>query len=215
MLKKNIPDSFSMLLFAAVWLLTLGGGIVAAGWSWDFANGLGFAAVAGLVYLCVQGAGRVAVLQHQAFSYVVVLLVVVHAAWFLIADSVVVEYLKPGAPAYMWAGLLSLFSILFLVISARPTARKKSFLNRLSFRGWHRALSWLAIGAALFHILGSSLYVRDALQYLLLMLIILPALAPTPWSRYFDLRGYPSSSLLMLAVCLAAAISLSRNVWQL
>lgn len=115
----------------------------------------------------------------------------------------------------MWAGLLSLFLILFLIISARPTARKKAFLNRLSFRGWHRTLSWLAIGAALFHILGSSMYIRNVLQYLLLMLIILPALAPTPWARYFDMRGYSSLGLLTLAVCLAAVISFSRNVWQI
>lgn len=198
-----------------MWLLTLGAGIAAAGWGWDFANGLGFAAVAGLIYLCVQSAGRVAALHHQAFSYIVLLLIVLHAAWFLIADSIVVEYLKPGAPAYMWAGLLSLFLILFLIISARPTTRKQAFLNRRSFRGWHRALSWLAIGAALFHILGSGLYIRNVLQYLLLVLIILPALAPTPWASYFDLRGYSSFSLLALSVCLATVISISHNVWQL
>lgn len=214
-MNKNTPDSFSVALFTAVWLLTLGGGIAAAGWGWDFANGLGFAAIAGFVCLCVQSAGRVPVHYHQAFSYVVLLLIALHAVWFLIADSIVLEYLKPGAPAYMWAGLLSFFLILFLIVSARPTARKRAFASYIDFRNWHRALSWLAIGAALFHILGSGLYIRDVLQYLLLALIILPVLIPTLWVRRFSVRGYSATGLLTLAVCLATVISISRNVWQL
>lgn len=213
--RERIPDKFSTLLFAAIFLLTMCGGVTAAGWGWDFANGLGFAAVAGLIYLSVQGASRVSFGHHEAFSYIVLLFIVSHAVWFLIADSVVVEYLKPGAPAYMWAGLLSLCLILFVILSARPTARKIAFISHRSFCRWHRPLSWLAIGAALFHILGSQLYIRNILQYLLLALIILPVVAPAQCARRINLRGYASVGLFTLAVCLSAIFSISRNVWQL
>lgn len=213
-LRKHRPDTLSIVIFAAVLLLVNAGARTGAGWVWDFANGLGFAAMAGFIYLCTQHAARVPVRYHQTFSYIVLLLVLLHTALLLATDRIVLDYLKPGAPPYMWAGLLSLLLLGFLIISARPGGRKQVFLNHPHFRHWHRALSWLAIAAALFHIIGSAFYLRNVFQYAGMALLSMAVFLPGPFVERFHVRGYSAIGFAMLGLCLAAVLSISRNVLQ-
>lgn len=100
---------------AIVFLITfLGAPTMGAGWFWDAGNGIGFAAFGGLLYLTITSNRRLDVRAHQVLGYAVLLLVVAHAFWFLLGDATVVEFIKFGAPDYMWLGMVSL--VLFIVL---------------------------------------------------------------------------------------------------
>ncbi|MDG1987400.1 MAG: hypothetical protein P8J18_05440 [Halieaceae bacterium] len=47
--------------------------------------------------------------DHELVAYTTIFITLGYAFWFFIEDPVSVEYVRPGAPYYMWAGLGSLF----------------------------------------------------------------------------------------------------------
>ncbi len=214
-LKAFIPDRAALLLsLVLIGAVLVPGDRHAAGWLWDFLNGLGFAGFVGLIYLCLQGSARVPLRTHQHCSYIVLLLIIAHAVWLPLSDSILVEYLAFGAPAYMWAGVLSVFLLAFLIVSAQAASRRKVYAGQQGFRNWHKTFSWLAIGAAAYHIIGSAFYLREAAQYALLMLLIAPLLMPGLIHKTGLVRSFSWVGLLILglgtAIFIAAALNLTR-----
>lgn len=113
--------------------------------TWDGANALGFAALAGLLYLSSTPRGARDLKRHERFSYVVAGLAAGHAGWFLVTDNAALEYIKPDAPLYMWAGVAGLLLIvLTVIVSVIPTrlrvfgtsARFKTAIGRLVSSRW-------------------------------------------------------------------------------
>ena len=100
---------------------TLGGG-----WLWDAGNGIGFGALAGLIFL-VLPAGRISNFpSHELFAKVVLALCVLHATWFLVLDPALVTYITPGrAPVYMLAGIAVLVLLLFTTVMSERPARAR------------------------------------------------------------------------------------------
>ncbi len=89
-----------------------------AGWFWDTGNAIGFAAFGGLLYLTITSVRRPDVRAHQVLGYGVLVVAVAHAFWFLLGDAAAVEFLKPGAPDYMWLGVVSLLALGILMTVA-------------------------------------------------------------------------------------------------
>ncbi len=210
---RHTPDRIALFAFAlpALCVVILGFGR-AAGWTWDFLNGLGFAGLSGLIYLAVQGRARINNSAHQTFSYVVLSFVLIHCLGLLLLDSITLEYLHSGAPTYMWAGLLSAMLLALILFSALPSQRKKAFHKSQYFRGWHKYLSWLVMVTAVWHVLGSGFYLQNMTQYLVFSGLFLPIMVPRLVNTSQHLRVFSWLAFLATGVLLAAFISLGLNV---
>ena len=151
--------NYLALTLAAVFAVTfLGSPLMGAGWFWDAGNGIGFAAFAGLLYLTISSNRRLDVRAHQVLAYAVLALVVAHVFWFLLGDATTVEFMKIGAPDYMWLGLASLVLLLVLIVVANLPDRLRVHRNYASFKYWHRVLTVAVIATAGYHIIVSNFY---------------------------------------------------------
>ena len=161
---------FLLATASGVFLLTfLVGPRAGAGWFWDSGNALGFAAFAGMLCLTVTGSRRTELKAHQSLGYVVLLITAAHAFWFLLGDSVTATYLEPGAPLYMWVGVLALVLLGVSVSAALMPDRLRVHRNYGTFRKWHLAIAILALLAALYHVIASNFYVDSGIEALLLV----------------------------------------------
>lgn len=139
------------------------------GWMWDLTNALGFAAFAGMLYLNVPISGKRNIRLHQLCGYTVALIAIAHALWFLLWDTASVQYIKPGAPAYMWSGVASVLSLfLAIAISVMPT-RRQVHKKYASFKYWHRVLAVFAVATGTHHILLSGYYLTHWYQIALVL----------------------------------------------
>lgn len=171
---------------AVVFLITfLGAPAMGAGWFWDTGNGIGFAAFAGLLYLTITSSRRLDVRAHQVLAYAVLALVIAHAFWFLLGDATAVEFIKFGAPDYMWLGIVSLLLFIVLIMTANLPDRLRVHRNYPSFKYWHRVLTVVVIVGAAYHIIASNFYLGTWYQAGLFALIsLLVCLGRDYWIRF-------------------------------
>lgn len=159
---------------AVVFLITfLGAPLMGAGWFWDTGNGIGFAAFAGLLYLTITSNRRLDVRAHQVLGYFVLALAIGHAFWFLLGDATAVEFIKIGAPDYMWLGIVSLIVFIVLIMTANLPDRLRVHRNYPSFKYWHRVLTVVVIAAAVYHIVASNFYLATWYQAAMFALVSL------------------------------------------
>lgn len=152
-------------VFGLVWLIAfLAAPAMGAGWSWDAGNALGFAAFAGMLYLTIPGDSRRDVRTHELLGYAVLFVALVHALWFLLVDGVAVEFVKPGAPLYMWAGIVGIVLLAVLVFLAMLPTRLRAHRSYATFRYWHLVVSILAMAMTAYHIVFSGFYLRTWYQ---------------------------------------------------
>ncbi|MEO9779443.1 MAG: hypothetical protein ABJH07_05240 [Sedimentitalea sp.] len=178
-----------VLVFATSFLFT---GRVGGGYYWDFGNALGFLALAGLLFQMVPYPRSLTARRHENIGYLVLAVAIAHAFWFLAGDAVVRVYLQPGAPLYMWAGLVGIISLAALSILARMPDRMRVHKRFSSFRNTHRVLGFIVVAATAHHVLLSGIYLTSWPQWVLLALIGLGAcFGRQYWSR---LSHPPSAS---------------------
>lgn len=199
---------------AAVFLVTfLAAPTMGAGCFWDVGNGLGFAAFAGLLYLTITSNRRLEIRAHQLLGYAVFALVVFHGFWFLLGDATVAEFLKIGAPDYMWLGVASLVLLALLLITASVPERFRLHDNYPSFKYWHRVLTVAMILSAAYHIVVSDFYLHAWYQGVLFVLLAVGVcLGRAYWVRLGQIDiATPVVYLSVSAVSLAVFVAV-RNV---
>ncbi len=199
---------------AAVFVITfLGTPAMGAGWFWDTGNGIGFAAFAGLLYLTITSNRRLDVRAHQVLGYAVLALVVGHAFWFLLGDATAVEFIKIGAPDYMWLGIVSLFVFVVLIMTANLPDRMRVHSNYPSFKYWHRVLTIVVIAGAVYHIVVSNFYLATWHQAGLFILISLAVcLGRSYWIRLGQIVIASPAIYLALSSFLVIAFVGLRNL---
>ena len=200
--------------FAAVFSLTfLATPTMGAGWFWDAGNGLGFAAFAGLIYLTITSARSPDVRAHQVLGYGVLFVAVAHVFWFMLGDGAVVEFMKLGAPDYMWHGIASFLLLGFLITVALVPDRFRVHKNYPSFRYWHRLVAIATIGTATYHIVVSNFYLGAWYQGLLFALLaIAVAFGRAYWIKLGQIPVAKNSAYLVVSVVVAAAFAAIRNM---
>ena len=191
----------------------LGAPAMGAGWFWDAGNGIGFAAFAGLLYLTITSNRRLDVTAHQVLAYVVLALGITHAFWFLLGDATTVEFVKIGAPDYMWLGIVSLALFAVLMTTANLPERLRVHKDYPSFRYWHRVLTVVVIAGAAYHIIGSNFYLGTWYQGLLFALVSLAAcLGRDYWVRIGQIDIASPAAYLALSSVLIIAFAGLRNL---
>ncbi len=200
--------------FFAVFLLTfLARPTMGGGWFWDIGNALGFAAFAGLLYLTITSTRRIDVRAHQVLGYGVLVVAIAHVFWFLLGDGAVVEFMKIGAPDYMWHGLVSFVLLGILITVALVPDRFKVHRDYPAFKYWHRFLAVVTIGTAAYHIVVSNFYLGVWYQGLLFALLaIAVAFGRAYWIKLGQIPIARTSAYLALTVVVAAAFAAIRNL---
>jgi DMSO/TMAO reductase YedYZ heme-binding membrane subunit len=127
-----------------------------AGAIWEAGNAPGFAALALLLYLCFAGGRGAGYERHRALGWCAVVLTLGHAAWFLVLDANVREYLEPAAPLYMWAGVIGFVLLVGLVTSSGRRLRRVAFERH--FRNEHWWLAALVLAAVAWHVAATGYY---------------------------------------------------------
>lgn len=199
---------------ATVFVITfIGAPAMGAGWFWDAGNGLGFAAFAGLLYLAISSNRRLDVRAHQLLAYAVLALTVMHVFWFLLGDATVVEFIKIGAPDYMWLGIASLVMFGILVTVAMLPDRLRVHRDYASFRYWHRVLTVAVIAAAAYHIVASNFYLGSWYQAILFAGLSLAAcLGRDYWVRIGQIDIVSPARYLALSIGLTILFAGLRNL---
>ena len=201
-------------LFAALFLITfLSAPTLGAGWAWDADNALGFCSLGGILYLTTPLNFRTNSRQHEMLGFAVLLMVLVHTFWFLVRDPILLQYLKPGAPIYMWAGFAAAVLLLLLVLLAVLPPRRMLHKDHASFRYWHIVLGISCVAMGTYHILVSGFYLSTWYQKMLfaglVLGVIVSRLHSTGKKPY---RPMSLSMFLVLSVAGVVLFILVRNV---
>jgi hypothetical protein len=200
--------------FAAVFLLTfLATPTMGAGWFWDAGNGLGFAAYAGLLYLTITSSRRLDVRAHQVLGYGVLFVAVAHVFWFMLGDAAVVEFMKLGAPDYMWHGIVSFLLLGILITVALVPDRFRFHKDYPAFKYWHRVIAIITIATATYHIVVSNFYLGSWYQGVLFALLALAvAFGRAYWIKLGQLPIVKTGAYLAISIVLVAAFTAIRNL---
>lgn len=184
-----------------------------AGWFWDSGNAIGFAAFGGLLYLTITSVRRLDVRAHQLLGYGVLVVAVVHAFWFLLGDAAAVEFLKPGAPDYMWLGVVSLLSLGILITVALVPDRFRLHKDYPSFKYWHRVVAIVTLASGTYHIVVSNFYLGAWYQAVLFILAaVFVASARSYWARFGQIRIVSNADYLVVSAIFAVIFVAIRNM---
>ncbi len=199
---------------AAVFLITFfAAPTMGAGWYWETGNGLGFAAFAGLLYLTITSNRRLDVQTHQALGYAVLFLASLHAFWFLLGDAAAIEFVKPGAPDYMWLGVIGLLLLGVLMTVALVPDRLRVHKDYPAFKYWHRIIAIVTTGCITYHIVVSNFYLGVWYQAtLFVMLALAVSFGRVYWIKLGQLPLATVPSYLALSVILTAVFAAVRNI---
>lgn len=159
------------------------------GFWWDVSLALGFAGTAMMGMLFLQTARfrrasapfgiDIIYYFHRQVALIAVLFIIAHPVILLILNPQLIDLFKPGvAPAHFWGAVVSTLALLALV--ATSIWRKQLGLDYDLWRVLHALLAVLALGLAIWHVLGVGHYVD------------------TPWRK--QLWGTFSLSWLLLLV---------------
>lgn len=185
----------------------------AGGWFWDIGGALGLLAFAGLMFQMIPYARTWTSKRHETLGYWVLGTAIVHAFWLLGGDGVVYLYLKPGAPLYMWLGLISLLVLAVLAIIARMPDRIRVTRRFSAFKRVHRVLAFVTVLTAALHIVLSGFYYPTWPQAALVVLILAGMCFGRPvWAKLSEPPTASGLAYLMVGGLAIGAFVLVRNI---
>jgi len=184
-----------------------------AGWFWDLGNGLGFVAYAGLLYLGITSYRRLDVRAHQALGFAVLFVAVAHALWFLLGDAAAVEFIKIGAPDYMWLGIVGLTLLFVLVTIALVPDRLRIHRDYPAFRYWHHVLAVTTVACCAYHIVVSNFYLGTWYQAVIFVaLTVAASFGRQFWIRFGQFPLASPAMLLSVGALLGIGFAAVRNL---
>lgn len=202
--------ALSVVVFLVTFLATPALG---AGWFWDTGNALGFAAFCGLLYLTITSNRQVDVQAHQALSYGILFVAIAHAFWFLLGDAAVIEFARPGAPDYMWFGIISIFLLGILIIVALVPDRLRVHRDYLVFKSWHRVVALASIASATYHIVASGFYLHAWYQAVLFVSVaIVVSIGRVYWSRLGQMPVVTNTAYILVCTVFGGLFVVVRNL---
>jgi predicted CXXCH cytochrome family protein len=194
--------------------------------AWEIAQALGLCAVAACLILCVLAvrpragaAGAFPLRGHELLGWAALAAALLHVGLLLGADHRVVEHVRPTAPRYEYAGILALFTLLFLTVPAAAAVRRRLWPRHRGFQAAHVGAACLLVVALAVHVLATGRYVHGRAQvvaYTLLSGVVLLALlraraqrqpAQQP-SRLLGGLVFGRHSRLLLAIVLGSLVAL-------
>jgi hypothetical protein len=133
---------------------------------WEAGCVLGQLAVVGLLALCAlpvrsrlgNPTNALSLTRHRDLGVLVLALALAHAALLLMAQPLLIEYLKPSTPVYQQAGILGLVAAVALVATGFLVVRRRLWRNHGQFQLSHLVLTLAALALVAAHAVGSARY---------------------------------------------------------
>jgi predicted CXXCH cytochrome family protein len=193
--------------------------------AWEIAQAAGLCAVAACLVLCVLAvrpragaAGAFPLRGHELVGWLALGAAVLHIGLLVGADHRVLEHLKLTAPRYEYAGILALFTLLFLTVPAGAGMRWRLWPRHRDFQAAHVGAACLLVVALAVHVLTTGRYIHGqahVVAYILLSGIVLLALlrgrarrqSAQP-SRLLGGLVFGRHSRLVLAIILGSLVAL-------
>ncbi len=140
------------------------GGFVGIGW--ESAQWAGLAAAIACIILCgsplrprdSQPPTLLSLRLHALIGWAALIAVVVHIGGLLLADRTVIEYLKPTAPLYQFAGIAALLVLLVLVPVSVAGARRRLWKSHRGFQAAHVVLACALCALIAVHVVVTARY---------------------------------------------------------
>jgi predicted CXXCH cytochrome family protein len=162
---------------------------------------------------------------HELLGWLTLATAVLHVALSLGTDHRVVEHVKLTAPRYEYAGILALFTLVFLTAPAGAAVRRRLWPRHRNFQAAHVGAACLLVVTLALHVLTTDRYVHGRahlITYTLLSGIVLLALLrpraqrhpPQQRSRFLGGLVFGRHSRLVLVVIvgsLSALLALTRD----
>lgn len=168
--------TLALICVAMLAIALLPRGLPAAGFLWDFFNGLGFCGLAALISLAWDSespARNPRLRLHRNLAVVSSILISGHVLGFLLWDPTVIEYLKLRAPLYMLAGIGGYLLMVLATLSSFPAPRRVLYRGFARFRQWHLIVSIAAILTSVWHVLGTKFVISGFLHSMFFCLLVL------------------------------------------
>jgi hypothetical protein len=135
--------------------------------SWEAGCALGELSAIGLLALCAlpvrsrlgHPATGLSLTRHRDLGVLVLGLALAHAVLLLIAQPLLVEYIKPSTPLYQQAGVAGLVAVIALVATGFLVVRRRLWPNHGQFQLSHLVLTLAALALVAAHAVGSARYV--------------------------------------------------------
>ena len=201
-----IVSTFVIAVLAITFIVNPG---IHASIDWDLANFAGFTTFALWLYLFLDTGKQGNQRFHEVVAYLSVVLLIIHALWFVATDATIWHYLSLDMPYHMMAAILALILAIVVPISAAPTLRRYWHQSSHTptfkfFSQWHNVMTLGMLCLALWHMLESGLY----LQKIEAIVLALTCLLLILYRQRVKLKKAHALSLWLIPIwpCLAVAI---------
>lgn len=96
---------------------------------------------------------------HSLIGWFALCAVVIHVGGLVLADRVVVQYLKPSAPIYQLAGIAAGVILLLVVVGGVATVRQRLWKSHRAFQSTHVILGCVLIALIAVHVIATDRYI--------------------------------------------------------
>jgi len=227
----RLDSRIALLGVALVVLLALPALAGFVGPAWELSQWAGLLAAIACIVLCgaplrprdAQPPTLVSLRVHTGIGWATLILAALHIGGLLLADHTVIEYLKPTAPLYQFAGIAAALLLLLLVLLSQGSLRRRLWKSHRGFQASHVILACVLAALLAVHVVVTARYLggrgRRALYVAATigaLLMLLRARRPSQNARQTPVQlvfGRHSSlivaSVAICAVALAALVPAS------
>ncbi|HMK85698.1 MAG TPA: ferric reductase-like transmembrane domain-containing protein [Steroidobacteraceae bacterium] len=96
--------------------------------------------------------------RHTLIGWLALIAVALHVAGLLLVDRTVIEYLKPTAPLYQFAGIAATTLLVVLMLTSLDRSRRRLFNSHRDFQATHVILGCLICASMAVHIVVTARY---------------------------------------------------------
>jgi len=131
--------------------------------------------------------------RHQWLGWAALILTLTHIGGLLIADRLVVEYLKTTSPLYQLAGIVAAILLLVVVLSSLAGVRRWWGSHR-GFQATHVTLSLLLVALIAAHVVATDRYTGGNVRRMLFVMVTIGAIAMPLRARAKNLAARASGA---------------------
>ena len=217
----RLDSRIALLGAALVVLLALPAAAGFVGPAWELSQWAGLAAAIACIALCgaplrprdARPPTLVSLRLHTAIGWAALILAALHIGGLVLSDRTVIEYLKPTAPLYQFAGIAAALLLVLLVLLSHGPLRRRLWKSHRGFQASHVILACALAGLVAVHVIVTARYLggrgRRALYVAATigaLLMLLRARRPPQSTRQAPVQRVfgRHSSLILGAVALSA-----------
>lgn len=135
--------------------------------AWELSQWAGLAAAVACLLLCgaplrprdADPPTLLSLRLHTAIGYAALILAALHIGGLVLSDHTVIEYLKPTAPLYQFAGIAASLLLVLLVLLSHGPTRRRLWKSHRGFQASHVILACALAVLVAVHVVVTARYV--------------------------------------------------------